>query len=587
MLAFKTRSRSCAAPWLLTGPAASNNNKNTNMKKIFIALCVMGALLASCKKDFLNLTPTTTISDVSILQDSALFEDYVINRYMGIKMIDKEGEGTPPGFGRAFEYSMWSSNTDESIYNNDDGSWLIQRGQIAPENLGNAGAFWGRSYRGIRDCNWALSNIAAVTMSEGHKNYIIGELKFIRAFRYHDLIRNYGGIILVGDKIYGLNDDFSDQTVFTRASLKESIDYTVAQLDTAAQLLPRDNDDAAWPLGRATKGAALALKARLLLYAASPLYNCGTWAAAAKAAQEVMDLNKYSIQTDYSALFIDQAMAGNEIIFGRQYTITAPHVRMEIANGPNGYDGWAGNTPLQNLVDAYQMNNGKDITDATSGYDADKPYENRDKRFYYTILYNGTSYRGRAIETYVPGGKDSKDGPSNWNTTKTGYYLRKFMNDANPIQNPWSSAGQQPWIYMRYAEVLLNYAEAQNEASGPDGSVYSAVNQVRQRASVNQPPLPAGLSQAQMREAIRKERQVELAFEEHRFYDVRRWKIANVTENAEAGGMTITKNANGTFSYSRKVALDGKAFTDKNYWLPIPRSEILASNNQLQQNEGY
>ncbi|WP_223713286.1 RagB/SusD family nutrient uptake outer membrane protein [Niabella beijingensis] len=556
------------------------------MKRIILPIAIMGAILSSCKKEFLNLTPTTTISDLSILQDSALFENYVVNRYMGIKIIDKEGEGTLPGFGRAFEYSMWSSNSDESIYNNDDGSWLIQRGQIAPENLGNAGAFWGRSYRGIRDCNWALNNISAVAISDQHKNYIIGELKFIRAFRYHDLIRNYGGITLVGDKVYELKDNLTDPAIFTRAGLKESIDYTVAQLDTAAQLLPRDNNGS-WPLGRATKGAALALKARLLLYAASPLYNCATWAAAATAAKEVMDLNKYAIQADYASLFIDQAMSGNEIIFGRQYTITAPHVRMEIANGPNGYDGWAGNTPLQNLVDAYQMNNGKDITDAASGYDPDKPYENRDKRFYYTILYNGAAYRGRTIETFTPGGRDSKDGPSNWNTTKTGYYLRKFMNDANPIQNPWSSAGQQPWIYMRYAEILLNYAEAQNEASGPDGSVYTAVNQVRQRSGVGQPPLPSGLSQVQMRAAIRKERQVELAFEEHRFYDVRRWKIAGVTENAAASGMTIVKNANGTFSYTRKVALEGKAFSDKNYWLPIPRSEILASDNQLKQNEGY
>jgi hypothetical protein len=161
------------------------------------------------------------------------------------------------------------------------------------------------------------------------------------------------------------------------------------------------------------------------------------------------------------------------------------------------------------------------------------------------------------------------------------------MNDNNPIDNPWNSAGQQPWIYLRYAEVLLNYAEAQNEAVGPDASVYSAVNQIRQRASVNQPPLPAGLSQSQMRDAIRKERQVELAFEEHRFYDVRRWKIADVVENTPAYGVAITKNPDGSFTYTRKVALDGKAFNTKNYWLPIPRSEILASGNQLQQNTGY
>lgn len=556
------------------------------MKKLIISIFLLSVITISCKKDFLKLTPTTIISDVSILQDSALFDNYVINRYMGIKIIDKEGEGTLPGFGRSFEYSMWGSNTDESIYNNDDGSWLIQRGQIAPENLGNAGAFWGRSYRGIRDCNWALNNISSVPMSNQYKNYLTGELKFIRAFRYQDLIRNYGGVILVGDKVYELEDNYADEGLYQRASLQESIDYTIGQLDEAATLLPEDNGGN-WPLGRATKGAALALKSRLLLYAASPLYNSGSWTAAAKAAKDVMDLNKYSLQADYSSLFIDQSMASNEIIFGRQYTITAPHVRMEIANGPNGYDGWAGNTPLQNLVDAYQMDNGKNIDDPTSGYDPNNPYVNRDKRFYYSILYNGASYRGRSIETFEPGGRDSKDGPSNWNTTKTGYYLRKFMNDNNPIIDPWSSSGQQPWIYFRYAEILLNYAEAQNEAAGPDQTVYNAVNQIRQRSSVNQPALPTGLSQEQMREAIRKERQIELAFEEHRFYDVRRWEIADVVENTEAYGMTVTRSSGGTLSYQRKIALEGKSFSSKNNWLPIPRSEILASDNKIRQNDGY
>jgi hypothetical protein len=161
------------------------------------------------------------------------------------------------------------------------------------------------------------------------------------------------------------------------------------------------------------------------------------------------------------------------------------------------------------------------------------------------------------------------------------------MDDNNPIDNPWNVAGLQPWIYLRYAEVLLNYAEAQNEAVGPDASVYSAVNLVRQRASVNQPALLAGLSQSDMRDAIRRERQVELAFEEHRFYDVRRWKIADVTENVPAYGVTVVVGTGGSYVYTRKVALSGRLFAEKNYWLPIPRAEIQASNDQLSQNFGY
>ncbi|HTJ13337.1 MAG TPA: RagB/SusD family nutrient uptake outer membrane protein [Dinghuibacter sp.] len=550
------------------------------MKTVYIFLCA-AVLFASCKKNYLNIVPTDRLSDAAILADSSLFEDYVINRYLGVVLQDKEGEGTPPGFGRGFEYSMWSSITDESIYNNDDNSWLIVRGQLAPENTGIAGTLWGRSYRSIRECNWALTNIGTVSMSVGHKQRLLGELRFIRAFRYQDLIRNYGGIVMMGDRVIDLDSNMQDPSLYVRSSIKDCISYAATELDSAAQDLPLDNDGT-WALGRATKGAALALKARLLLYAASPLYGVGTWQDAATAAQAVISLNKYSLDPNYGSLFLNSS--SGEIIFERMYTIGARHVCLEIANGPNGYDGWAGNTPLQNVVDAYQMNNGKDITDPASGYDSTNPYVNRDPRFYSTILYNGATYRGRQVQCYTPGGLDSKDGPSNWNTTKTGYYLRKYMDDSNPIDNPWNVAGLQPWIYFRYAEILLDYAEAQNEAAGPDGTVYSAINQIRTRAGM--PNLPAGLSQAQMRTAVMHERQVELAFEEHRFYDVRRWKIADSTENVPAFGINVTLSG-GTYGYSRIVALSGRLFTSKEYWLPIPRSEIQASNNQLQQNTGY
>ncbi|GAA3935848.1 RagB/SusD family nutrient uptake outer membrane protein [Chitinophaga oryziterrae] len=550
-----------------------------------LALAIAGTFTA-CKKNYLDIVPTDRVPSVALLADSALFEDYVINRYMSIKLQDKEGEGTNPGFGRGFEYAMWSSVTDEAIYNNDDNTWLIQRGLLAPENTGIAGTIWGRSYRSIRECNYGLANIGKVAMSDQHRKILRSELHFIRAFRYQDLIRNYGAVVLVNDTVYALENNLTDASLFVKSSLADCIKYAAAELDSAALYLPQVNDGN-WQQGRATKGAALALKARLLLYAASPLYNVGTWADAAAAAKVVMDMGQYTISDNYSQLFISAAASSKEIIFSRQYAIGARHVCLEISNGSNGYNGWGGNTPLQNLVDAYEMNNGKVITDASSGYDETKPYANRDARFYATVLFNGASYRGSTLQIYTPGGKDSKDGPSNWNTTKTGYYLRKFMDDNNPIDNPWNIAGLQPWIYLRYAEVLLNYAEAQNEAVGPDATVYAAINQIRQRSSVNQPALVAGLSQTEMRDAIRRERQVELAFEEHRFYDVRRWKIAAVTENVPAYGIDVQISGTDTV-YTRKVALTGRLFdAGKNYFLPIPRTEIQASNNQLAQTAGY
>jgi len=565
------------------------------MKTRYIPHILCGAAMAislvSCKKDFLEIEPTDKIAETVVLTDSVVFEAFVVNRYIGARLQDKEGDGTDPGFGRGFEYSMWSSVTDESIYNNDDNTWTIQRGLLAPENLGMAGTIWPRSYRSIRECNFALNGIDGITMSAEHKNRLRAELRFIRAFRYHDLIRNYGGVVLMGDKVYSLADNLQDEALFKRATLKESMDYILAELDAAAAALPVDNGGN-WPLGRATRGAALALKSRLQLYAASPLYATGTWEAAVTAAQAVMSLNKYSIAQDgYGKLF--QSTSNTEVIFARLYTRNAGHVHMEIANGPNSYGGWGGNLPLQNLVDDYRMNNGKTITDGTSGYDPNNPYLNRDPRFYATVLYNGSTYRGATIETFVPGGKDSKDGPDNWNTSKTGYYLKKFMNDAYPLQNPWGNAGFQPWNYFRYAEILLNFAEAANEAYGPDvvpsGSTLNArqaLNLVRARAGVNMPAVAAGLSKDAFREIVWSERRVELAFEEHRFYDVRRWKIADVTENKPANGITVTKTGN-TYTYATKVALDGRRFETKHYWLPIPRAEIQSSGNRLQQNTGY
>lgn len=564
----------------------------------YIALLVAGmTTLASCDKNLLEVTPTDRISTASIESDTVLLEAFITNRYIGERIIGSEADGTNPGFGRGFEYALWGSITDESMYTNDDNTWLIVRGQLSPENMGAAGSLWARSYRSIRECNYALQVLSKIEISDSRRRMLEGELQFIRAFRYHDLLRNFGKVVLMGDSVYNLSDDLASPALFERQSIQESMDYILAQLDQAAQKLPLDNSGE-WVAGRATKGAALAVKSRLTLYAASPLYNVGSWEDATQAAADVIALNKYSLfGGGYGRLFLIND--NPETIFARYYTKNANHVHLEIANGPNGYGGWGGNTPYQNLVDDYQMKNGmppflaNGSVNPASGYDPANPYANRDPRFDATILHNGSDFRGRQIETFIPGGRDSRDGSDNWNTSKTGYYLRKFLNDDYPIQNPWGNAGFQPWNYFRYAEILLNYAEAANEAYGPDvlptGATMSArqaLNLVRSRASVEMPEIPAGRSKDDFRNDVRYERRVELAFEEHRFYDVRRWKIAETTENVPAYGVTITKNGS-TFTYTRKEALSDRRFEEKHYWLPIPRAEILSSNGKLEQNTGY
>ena len=202
--------------------------------KPFMGLALIGFLLVGCQEDFLDVVPTDRVSDASILSDSTLFEAYVINRYLGVRLTDKEGDGNLPGFGRGFEYAMWSSLTDESIYNNDDNTWFIQQGQLSPQNTGIAGTIWGRSYRSIRECNYALANIGELEMSQSGKDLLIAELKFIRAFRYFDLIKNYGDVVFMGDNVAQLGDDFTDPSYYERIPKEEAIEYTIQQLDDAA-----------------------------------------------------------------------------------------------------------------------------------------------------------------------------------------------------------------------------------------------------------------------------------------------------------------------------------------------------------------
>jgi hypothetical protein len=468
----------------------------------------------------------------------------------------------------------------------------VQRGQLSPVLYGWTSTTWGRSYRGIREVNLALQNISATPVTDERRNLLTAELRFIRAYRYFDLLKGFGGVPIIGDRVTTLTDDFSE--LYERKSISETVAYIQSELDAVIPALPAD-PGSDWERGRATSTAAMGLKSRLLLYSASPLYtgganDAGKWQEAADAAKAVMDLNKFDLVKDldadpaenYRKFFL--SAPGVEDIFYREYTVTSRAMAMERMNAPNGFGGWGGNCPMQNLVDDYEMSNGMPIEDAASGYDPQDPYEDRDPRFYASILYNGAPYRGRQIETFLPGGKDSPAGNEPWNTSPTGYYLRKFLNE-NISLDDWNNMGTSPWRYIRYAEILLNYAEAQNEAVGPDPTVHDAINQIRSRAGM--PDLPAGLTQEQMRERIRNERRVELAYEEHRYFDVRRWLIAEDVENQMARGMSVIKNGDGTFTYAIKEALTGKTFSAKHYWFPIPIEEINASNGAIEQNPLY
>ncbi|WGQ08461.1 RagB/SusD family nutrient uptake outer membrane protein [Pedobacter gandavensis] len=442
---------------------------------------------------------------------------------------------------------------------------------------------WAKNYIGIRRVNYFLANIGIVPFKQSmvvEKNYWIAESRFLRAMFYFELFKRYGGVPLLGDRILSLDDDLS----FKRNSQDEVAQYILSEIEAVKdKLRPNPIQDA--DIGRASKAAALALKSRLLLYLASPLYNPGNdpakWQAAALAAKDLMSLTStLGLETSFQSMFLNRK--NKEVILAFQRNVGTS---VEVDNAPIGYtDAVASNgltSPTQELVDAFGMKNGKAITDPTSGYNPNNPYLNRDPRFYSTIFHNGMMWVKRAVQTFE-GGLDKPGGIVT--QTRTGYYMRKFMADFSNATT-YSNQTHNPVIF-RYAETLLNFAEAQNEFSGPNSEVIKAVEDIRQRAGLVPFALPAGLSKEQMRIAIRNERRVEMAFEEQRFWDIRRWKIAEQVLNGKLHGMKITQTTPGVFTYAPFEASTVSFNAAKMYSYPIPYSEITKNTN-LTQNPGW
>jgi hypothetical protein len=369
----------------------------------------------------------------------------------------------------------------------------------------------------------------------------------------------------------------------TRQKPAEIRSYILNELDAIIPELKVSWESAY--MGRITKGAALALKCRVLLFAASPVNNGGLYNAAlcdqaASVAKDIMALNVYNLNVDYRNLFLNTTATNTEIILDYR---NANSNYMERWNYPSGGNrlyassvGASATCPSQNLVDSYEMANGKPITDATSGYDPQNPYAGRDPRLAQTVLFNNAMWNDSTVKAYVGG----VDGIGKNNATTTGYYLKKFIQEK--INLTTNQTGSHVWHIFRYGEILLNYAEALNEVNGPDVvpagytlSARAAVNLIRARTGVAMPAIPAGLSQVAFRERVRNERRIELAFEGHRFWDVRRWMTGAETENAPLKGMRITKNGTNLFSYEVVKIEDRKFTAPAMYWYPIPFSELV------------
>ncbi|MFT4093927.1 MAG: RagB/SusD family nutrient uptake outer membrane protein [Niabella sp.] len=537
-----------------------------------IAICSVVLSMAACNKAAEDVPlETVSITDVFNPKDSLGTQalKYLYDMYTSL----------PEGYNRVASGS--TSYSDVLDAGSDDAipsgaGHLVEyfsTGMIDASNLPDN--TWSANYSLIRKANIFLQNIDVVPLSTvGLKDQWKGEARFLRAIAYFELIKRWGGVPLVGDKIF----EVDEKITLSRNSYDDCVDYIVKQLDTVMTLVPTTYATAFY--GRITKGAAMALKAKTLLYAASPLHNAANdiskWTLASNASKALIDSNIYALVSSYANVF--STRSNTEVILAY---MAAPSYTLESLNGPVGSSrGDLGLTsPTQELVDEFEMSNGKAITDPESGYSASNPYTGRDPRLALTVFYNGLSWLSRTVQTY-DGGIDRPQGYNKVTSgeTRTGYYMRKMLSTSG--SNTAYANAEHCFPIIRYAEVLLDYAEAENEVSGPTTAVYNAIQLIRQRAGLSPYALTTGLTQAQMRECIRHERRVELAFEEQRFWDIRRWDIAKDVLNGTLHGMQITLNS-GAYTYNIVPAVT--TFFDSRLNLyPIPFAEIAANPNLLQ-----
>lgn len=549
------------------------------MKKYKNLLLALFVALASGCSDMLDIKPTSFISDEAIWEDKVLIDKFVANTYGSILCGFNR---CTAGFGQNWSMS-WAGNmdsaTDDFASVSDSPIYTqLNKDAITAQSCPFVSEIWIQEYLVIRKCNTIIERVAGVddkVLTAKEKLRIDAEARFLRAFCYFDLGRTFGKAPLIL-KAQNLEEDL----LVAPSSFAEIVEFVKDECDLYADNLPLTYPEE--EAGHATKGAFLALKSRALLYLASPLNSeddARKWDDAAVAAQAVMDLHVYELykvgETPYRSMEFDKTAANKEVIFERRFSFPeAPHnIHMMWSLDAEDAGSWNGLYPTQNLVDAYETIDGKLIDDPTNTmYDAQDPYSNRDARFYQSIIYNGSTWETYLMSMVTNTVDPSKNGSCKPRLGKArcGYGPKKFIEELDPSTNIYGGYAQSNnWPYFRYAEVLLNYAEAKNESlSVPDESVYNAVNEVRARS--NQPNLPTGLSKEEMRKRIKNERRVELLLEEHRFYDLRRWKDGNVLAEPIMG-MNIYNN-NITLKYEISKVED-RVFTGEHYYLPIPLSE--------------
>lgn len=578
--------------------------------------------MVSCSDDFLNVTPKDRYSDATVWKDNALAEAFVNNIYEGqyyglhtvlFSAIDDQ----------AMEVWSWES---QPVVNNAISSSYV--GILAPDFwiIAFQNVSWNKLYKNIRNCNLFFQRVQENGLEGSDIEQLKGEVHYLRAYFYSWLMSFHGGVPII-TKAYEAEDDM----LVERNTLEETVNFIVADLDSAAMVLPVSTDKA-----KASKGAALALKSRVLLYAASDLFNSKAswsngyahpelvsytddnrqqrWQKAKEAAKAVIDLGTYQLVGEggfstseeaienYKELFINHGTTEDIML---TYYDNVNHSTSDFQcpsfgkfNSPNGYHGWGGNVPTQQMVDSYEMADGSKFS-WNNPEEAQHPYLNRDPRFYATVLYDGaywkqrpddvigsdpdgiiqTGYYEQADGSYNPG-LDTRNSPiDDWNGTYTGYYMCKGVD---PNMDQQYEYQKYPYRQIRYAEVLLNYAECCIEL-GEEAEARKYLNLIRNRA--NMPSLDASVTGTALRERYRNERNIELAYEQNRFFDIRRWMIApEVIKNAQGIDIRYPKGST-TPTYSIKD-VQTRSWDNKNYLIPILLDE-MQKNELLIQNPGY
>lgn len=593
------------------------------IKKLAVPICMLMLVsVFSCTQDFLDNVDKSKLTDVTQWASEGNADIFLNDVYSNLpnfwnqpENLDNFTDDNDAGF------YYTSYNWKQGIISPSSNNYTVWGGITGPADLVN----WPATFTAIRKCNTFIQKVKehAGNFSSDWMDKRIDEARFLRAYYYSELWMHLGGLPIITDVLDRGTMD-SSQIYNKRSSFEETFNFMTSQLDSIVQdgyLAIKYNHGEA-DAGRATLGAALMLKGWIQLYAASPAYNapvpavgsnpdnvCGfgnydakRWADAAATFRSFIDQygggHPYGLFPDPSSLWYEANEYNSEVVWDRQIVANTMGSSFEQYGGPvwiNGaYYTWGNYDPTQELVDQFFMANGKAIHAAGSGYDPQHPYLNREKRFYDWIVYDGAPYKMdwmdkqdtiyTRIDKVHPSDNEIDFGTDD--VGNTAYYFKKKLN---PLVRPGGGAvSGANYIYYRYAEVLLGYAEAQNEAVGPDPSVYSAINLIRARAGL--PPLAASLSQDDMRSAIHQERRVELCFEQKRFYDIIRWKTADDVMNKDKHAMKITNSSpsddKGVWQYNVVPLNHPHVFHTYMYLNPIPQ-DVIDRNPKVIQNPGY